>query len=190
MWIWHPFCYDPYRICSGKTQEVNQNPDIWVQRPKINLVSELPGQCLYIWWFLEIGVTSGKSERSSKSAHDARSLFCAISKRTIQCTNSFWPRYVRNIWRTLFTKYGLNVSLKWATRPRSGSRSRALPSIDLQNEAAPTSAFLSDGPCLSASNVVMPNQSSIKSSYSNQLDWPSNWGGITQIINFRLGFPI
>ena len=44
--------------------------------------------------------TYGRSDKTSTSNHDSRSRFWAISKRQIQCTNSFWARYVRTIiWR-------------------------------------------------------------------------------------------
>ena len=49
-------------------------------------------------------------------------------------------------------------------------------------------AFFNDGPCLSASNVVIPNQSSSKSSYSNQLELPSNWGGTFGVILMPIRF--
>jgi hypothetical protein len=40
-----------------------------------------------------------EADMSSRSDQEANKRFCAISNRPIQCTNSLWPRYVRNIWR-------------------------------------------------------------------------------------------
>ena len=65
-----------------------------------------------------------------------------------------------------------------AAQTRSPSLNNVLSNMFLQQAALPTREFLNEGPCFPGVKVVIPNQSSIKSSYSNPEVVPSNDSGV------------